>query len=111
MFKNPFSFYQTWTDRIPILACVSRRKEIRILAGEATEFVFCKRKFGAVILDASESGMKLACEIKLGIGSIIHLVDPAVSGKIVWRDDKNNLIGITFIKASSGQNEWSFVDS
>jgi len=93
---------------MPILAGMSRRKENRIIAGEATEFVFCKRKFGAVILDASESGMKLSCEIKLGIGSIIHLVTPAVSGKIIWRDDKNNLIGLTFIKASSEQNEWPF---
>jgi hypothetical protein len=110
MLKNLFSFYRNWNNGTDIFAFVKKRKATRIVAGEATEFIFCKRTFGAVILDASESGMKLACEIKLGVGSIIHLVDPAVTGKIVWRDDKHNLIGITFIKASPVESEWSFVD-
>jgi len=111
MFKNSFSSYHTRKTKTTILAFLSRRKEARINACEATEFVFCKRKFGAVIIDASESGMKLSCEIKLGVGSIIHLVDPAVSGKIVWRNDKENSIGIEFIKTSRGQDEWPFADS
>ena len=105
------SSYHTRKTKTTILAFLSRRKEARINACEATEFVFCKRKFGAVIIDASESGMKLSCEIKLGVGSIIHLVDPAVSGKIVWRNDKENSIGIEFIKTSRGQDEWLFADS
>ena len=110
MFKNPFSFYKTWKNGTDIFAFMKRRKNTRIVAGEATEFIFCKRTFGAVIVDASASGMKLACEIRLGIGSIIHLIDPAVAGKIVWRDDKKNLIGITFIKASPEQSEWACFD-
>jgi len=110
MFKNSFSSYKTWITRTSIGAFLSGRKAERIHACETTEFVFCKRKFGAIILDASASGMQLSCEIKLGIGSIIHLINPAVSGKIVWRDDKKNLIGIKFIKADPGQNEWTFVD-
>ena len=74
------------------------KRDGRIEAGTPTEFVFCNRKFGAVILDASDSGMKLSCDIRLGIGSIIHLVDPAISGKIVWHDDENQLMGIKLIK-------------
>ncbi len=75
-----------------------KHRGTRINAGTPTEFVFCNRKFGAVILDASESGMKMSCEIRLGIGSIIHLVAPAISGKIVWRDDDNKLMGIEFVR-------------
>jgi hypothetical protein len=110
MFKNLLSSHREWKNGTGIFAFMKKRQATRIIAGEPTEFTFCKRTFGAVILDASESGMKLACEIKLVVGSIIHLVDPAVTGKIVWRDDKNNLIGITFIKASPVESEWSFVD-
>jgi hypothetical protein len=104
MFKNCISSYNTRKPRTLIAVFLSRRKEARINACESTEFIFCNRRFGAVILDASASGMKLSCEIKLGVGSIIHLLNPSVSGKIVWRDDKKNLIGITFVKASSGQS-------
>jgi len=111
MFKNLLSSHKEWKNGTDIFSFMKRRKNTRIVAGEATEFIFCKRKFGAVILDASESGMKLSCGIKLAVGSIIHLVDPAVAGKIIWRDDKKNLLGITFIKASPAQSEWSFVDS
>ena len=98
MLKNSFSSFRNWKVRKPIVIFVKRRKEERIHASEPTEFIFCNRRFGAVILDASSSGMKLSCEIKLGIGSIIHLLNPTVSGKIAWRDDKKNLIGIKFIK-------------
>ena len=111
MFKNSFSFYHTRKTKTTIVTFMSRRKQARIHACATTEFVFCKRKFGAVIIDASESGMKLSCEIKLGVGSVIHLVDPAVSGKIVWRNDKDNSIGIEFIKTSLGQDERPFADS
>jgi len=111
MFKYSLSSLQTWKSRTPIVALLRRRKEARIHACEATEFIFCKRKFGAVIIDASASGMKLSCEIKLGVGSVIHLLNPTVSGKIVWRDNENNLIGIQFIKAAPKRSEWSFSDS
>ena len=111
MFKNTFNSFQTWKAKTPIVVFLRRRKEARIHACEATEFIFCKRKFGAVIVDASASGMKLSCEIKLGVGSIIHLLNPTVSGKIVWRDNKNNLIGIKFIKATPERSEWTCVDS
>jgi len=100
MFKKSFGSYQTLNPRIPISAFVTRRKETRICSSKATEILFDKRKIGAVILDASPSGMQLSCKIKPGVGSIIHLLNPAVDGKIIWRDDKNNLIGIKFIKAS-----------
>ncbi len=105
MFQNSFSAYHTRKTRTSIVAFMGRRKEAPIHACAAMEFVFCKRKFGAVIIDASESGMKLSCKIKLGVGSIIHVVDPSASGKIVWRNDKDNSIGIEFIKTSLGQDE------
>jgi hypothetical protein len=104
MFRNSFSSFRTWKIRKPIVIFLRRRKEDRIHACETTEFVFCNRRFGAVILDASSSGMKSSCEIKLGVGSIIPLLNPTVSGNIVWRDDKEHLIGIKFIKAALGQN-------
>ncbi len=77
-----------------------KQRETRIKTGTPTEFEFCNRRFGAVIIDASESGMKLSCEIRLGVGSIIHLVSPSISGRIVWRDDVNKLMGIEFVDKS-----------
>ena len=71
---------------------------VRIEAGTPTEFIFCNRTFGAVIVDASDTGMKLLCEVRLGIGSIIRLLHPAMAGKIVWRDDEKQLMGIEFVK-------------
>lgn len=99
--KNPFRSHKTWTVKRSICEVMGRQRDTRINSGTSTEFIFCNRTFGAVILDASESGMKLSCEVRLGIGSIIQLVDPAISAKIVWRDDENNLMGIEFVKNST----------
>lgn len=83
MMKNPFG---------------SLRRRTRIDIGTPTEFIFCSRSFGAVIVDTSETGMKLLCDIRLGIGSIIHLTSPVITGRIIWRDDENKLMGIEFVK-------------
>ena len=107
MFNNFFSSYKTGKTVTPIVVSLNRLKKDRIDVWETTEFVFCKRKFDAVIIDASSSGLKLSCEIQLGVGSIIQLLNPSITGKIVWRDDKKNLLGIKFLK----EDEQTFVDS
>jgi hypothetical protein len=84
---------------------INRRKDARIHTQKATEFVFCKRRFGAVMLDTSASGIKLSCDIQLGVGSIIHLPHRSVFGKIVWRDAKKNSMGIKFIKDAPARND------
>ena len=101
--KDLFSLFRKWTHKASTCEHSGKRHS-RIESGTPTEFVFCNRKFGAVILDASDSGMKLSCEIRLGIGSIIHLVNPAISGKIVWRDDEKKSIGIRFVKDPKGSD-------
>jgi hypothetical protein len=101
--KDLFSLFRKWTCKTSTCEHSGTRHS-RIESGTPTEFVFCNRKFGAVILDASDSGMKLSCEIRLGIGSIIHLVNPAISGKIVWRDDEKKSIGIRFVKDPKGSD-------
>jgi len=96
--KNPFDFVRYYFDTTDDGKNAQRRRRARVVSGTPTEFIFCNRKFGAVIVDTSETGMKLSCDIRLAIGSVITLVEPAISGKIVWRDDRKNLFGITFIK-------------
>ena len=101
MIKNPFSLVRHLFIKTDNRKYEEMRKDTRIISGTPTEFIFCNRRFGAVIIDASSSGMQLSCSMRLGIGSIIHLVEPAICGKIVWRDDKNNLMGITFVNKES----------
>ncbi|HMK59741.1 MAG TPA: PilZ domain-containing protein [Dissulfurispiraceae bacterium] len=100
--KNPFSLVKDLFVHDSEHEEKGRRRDARIISGTHTEFIFCNRKFGAMIVDASISGMKINCDIRLGIGSIIHFIDPAVSGKIVWRDDQKKLMGIKFIQTESG---------
>jgi len=69
---------------------MNRRKDPGIHTQRATEIVFYRRRFGAVMLDKSASGVKLSCDIQLGVGSIIHLPHRSVCGKIVWRDARKN---------------------
>ena len=99
--RNPFSLVRHLFINTDERAYAGNRKATRVISGTPTEFIFCNRKFGAVIIDASNSGMKLRCEIRLGIGSIINLVEPAICGKIVWRDVKNNSMGIVFVSKES----------
>ena len=101
MIRNPFSLVRHLFSKTDGHEYEGKRRETRVISGTPTEFIFCNRRFGAVIIDASNSGMKISCGTRLGIGSIINLVDPAVCGKIVWRDDKKNLMGITFENKAS----------
>jgi len=95
--RNPFSLVRHLFIKTDEREYAVKLREPRVISGTPTEFSFCNRKFGAVIIDVSNSGMKLCCDIRLGIGSIITLVEPSIYGKIVWRDDKNNLVGIKFV--------------
>ena len=101
MIRNPFSLVRHLFIKTDRHEDEGMRRETRVISGTPTEFIFCNRRFGAVIIDASNSGMKLSCSIRLGIGSIINLEEPSISGKIVWRDDKKNLMGITFVNKAS----------
>jgi len=94
--KNIFDFIRRFF-RIDRCKYEGVRRKIRIDSGTPTEFFFCNRRFGAVILDTSNTGMKLVCDIRLGIGSILTFTSPAISGKVVWRDDAHNLMGIRFV--------------
>jgi len=99
--RNPFSLVRRLFIKTDELEYAAKRRGPRVICGTPTEFIFCNRKFGAVIIDVSNSGMKLCCDIRLGIGSIITLVEPSICGKIVWRDDENNLMGIMFVGKES----------
>jgi hypothetical protein len=99
--RNPFSLVRHLFIKTDGCEYADKPRETRIISGTPTEFIFCNRKFGAVIIDASNSGMKLCCDIRLGIGSIITLVEPAICGRIVWRDDENNLMGVMFVSKES----------
>jgi len=99
--RNPFSLVRHLFIKTAGCEYAGKPRETRVISGTPTEFIFCNRKFGAVIIDVSNSGMKLSCDIKIGIGSLINLVDPAISGKIVWRDDEKNLMGIIFVREES----------
>ena len=101
MIRNPFSLVRHLFINPDRRESEEMRRDTRVISGTPTEFVFCNRRFGAVIIDASNSGMQLSCAMRLGIGSIITLAEPAISGKIVWRDDKNNLMGIIFVNKES----------
>ncbi len=101
MIRNPFSLVRHLFIKTDSSKYEDMRRDTRVISGTPTEFVFCNRRFGAVIIDASNCGMKLSCDMRLGIGSIIYLVDPAICGKIVWRDDKEHLMGIIFINQES----------
>jgi hypothetical protein len=96
--RSPFSLVRHLFIGNTESKCAVKRRAGRVASRTPTEFVFCNRTFGAVILDASNSGVKLCCDIRLGIGSIITLAEPAISGKIVWRDDNKHLMGVKFIK-------------
>ena len=98
---NPFSLVRHLFVSDSERQYESERRDARIISGTPTEFIFCDRKFGAVIIDASKTGMKISCGIRLGIGSIVHFVNPAFSGKIVWRNDHKNLMGIKFMTTES----------
>lgn len=96
--RNPFGLVKHLFANNDEHRSSSGRRTARIISGTFTEFIFCNRKFGAVIIDASHTGMKLSCDIRLGIGTIITLIDPAMTAKIVWRDDGKNLMGVEFIR-------------
>ncbi len=107
MIRNPFSLVQHLFFKPDRLESEEMRRDTRVISGTPTELIFCNRRFGAVIIDASNSGMQLSCAIRLGIGSIITLAEPAIHGKIVWRDDDNNLMGIIFV---NNESQAIFVD-
>ena len=75
---------------------VNRRNNARVRIHKVMEFDFCTRRFDAVMLDTSSFGIKIFCDIQLGVGSIIYLPHRSVAGKIVWRDAKTKLMGIEF---------------
>ena len=101
MIRNPFSLVRHLFIKHDRRESEEKRRNTRVISGTPTELIFCNRRFGAVIIDASNSGMQLSCAMRLGIGSIITLAEPSIRGKIVWRNDKNNLIGIIFVNEES----------
>ena len=101
MIRNPFSLVRHLFIKSDRPKSEGMRRDTRVISGTPTELIFCNRRFGAVIIDASNSGMQLSCAMRLGIGSIITLAEPSICGKIVWRDDKNNLMGIIFVNKES----------